>query len=458
MQTKYGLWPMILVVSSVTGSAHGAGFYIAEQSASGLGQAFAGEVAQARDASTVNSNPAGLTEFTDGVQVAVVGHVIAPSAEFSNNGSQLNQALTIVPTALGGANAENDPPAGIPNFYASIPVTDSLVAGFGVTVPFGLSTKYDEQWVGRYHAVDNEIKTFNYNLALGWKVNKQWSVGAGINYQTFEVSLGNKVDSFAACAAAATALGVPVVASCGGLGGAGVAANDTSLTITGEDENWGLNLGLTYAPTDATRIGLSWRQGVEHDLGGEARFERSAGCAGNAFCAGVTGNNDVRAELELPDVYSIGVVTEVMPKVRLSADASFYTWSDVQQIEIEFVGAANRNRTLDLQWNDTYRVGVGVEYDYRDDLTLRAGWAFDESPVENAALQTARLPDENRYWFSLGATWRVSPSFSIDAGYTHIEFDDIDINNASPLTSNHTLTGSYDATVDIVSLQANVRF
>ncbi|MGB0721667.1 MAG: OmpP1/FadL family transporter [Gammaproteobacteria bacterium] len=458
MRLKLEYWPMVLVGMSVVGSAQGAGFYIAEQSASGLGQAFAGEVAQARDVSTVNSNPAGMTALNDGVHVAVVAHGIAPSAEFSNSGSQLNQTLTIVPTALGGANAENDPPAAVPNFYASIPVSDTLVAGFGVTVPFGLSTKYNEQWVGRYHAVDNEIKTFNYNLALGWKVNDQWSVGGGLNYQTFEVSLGNKVDSFAACAAAASALGAPVVASCGALGGAGVAANDTSLTITGEDEQWGLNLGLIYEPTDTTRVGLSWRQGMDYDLSGEARFERSAGCAGNAFCAGVTGNNDVTAKLDLPDVYSIGVVTEVAPKVRVSADVSFYTWSDVQQIEIEFVGAPARNRTLDLQWNDTYRIGLGVEYDYREDLTLRAGWAFDESPVENDALQTARLPDENRYWFSVGATWRVSPTFSIDAGYTHIEMDDIGINNASPLTSNHTLTGSYEATVDILSVQANVKF
>ena len=69
--------------------AHSAGFALIENSASGMGNAYAGGSAIADDTSTVWFNPAGMTRIK-GSQIAVAGHLISPDAKFKNNGSSQN--------------------------------------------------------------------------------------------------------------------------------------------------------------------------------------------------------------------------------------------------------------------------------------------------------------------------------------------------------------------------------
>src|SRR5207247_7846683 len=81
-----------------------AGFQVNEQSARGLGSAFAGEAAAAEDASTIFFNPAGMTRLS-GTQFVSSGFVIKPTGNFHNEGSRLNSAVG--GGALGGSNDGN---------------------------------------------------------------------------------------------------------------------------------------------------------------------------------------------------------------------------------------------------------------------------------------------------------------------------------------------------------------
>ncbi|MGH8597392.1 MAG: OmpP1/FadL family transporter, partial [Gammaproteobacteria bacterium] len=178
-----------LALGGVSGLASAAGFALIEQSASGMGNAYAGAAAIAEDASTIFFNPAGLTKL-EGRQFAVAGHVVAVSAEFSNNGS--STAPTGIAT-LGGNGGNAGATAFIPNAYFSMPYGERAVLGIGINAPFGLVTEYDSNWVGRFQGIKSDIMTVNLNPTIAYRINDAVSVGFGISYQQFDAELTNKV-------------------------------------------------------------------------------------------------------------------------------------------------------------------------------------------------------------------------------------------------------------------------
>ena len=133
---------------AMSGAATASGFALIEQSASGLGNAYAGGAASADDASTVFYNPAGMTNIK-GSQVVVALHAIQPSAKFSNNGS------------TAGLGSDNGGDAGslalVPNFYYVADINEQWKYGIGVNSPFGLKTEYASTWIGRNLAIKSEI-------------------------------------------------------------------------------------------------------------------------------------------------------------------------------------------------------------------------------------------------------------------------------------------------------------
>ena len=66
---------------------------------------------------------------------------------------------------------------------------------------------------------------------------------------------------------------------------------------------------------------------------------------------------------------------------------------------------------------------------------------------------SVRLPDNDRTWFSLGAGYQLSPSGRIDVGYTFITIKDADINNDQRAVGRGLVNGTYEANVNILSVQ-----
>ena len=144
-------------------SAHAAGFALIEQSASGMGNAYAGAAAVAEDASTIFFNPAGMS-LLNGKDLAIAGHAIILNAEFS--GSATNPLALGGGAATGGSGGDAGGTSFVPNLYFSMPINDRWSAGIGVNAPFGLVTEYDSDWVGRFQGIKSEITTLNVNPAV----------------------------------------------------------------------------------------------------------------------------------------------------------------------------------------------------------------------------------------------------------------------------------------------------
>jgi long-chain fatty acid transport protein len=167
----------------------------------------------------------------------------------------------------------------------------------------------------------------------------------------------------------------------------------------------------------------------------------------------------VTAKVRLPASFSVsGYHRFSNSRFAIMGDATWTDWSTVPGVVFiyERPTTAGGPTSLPLGFEDSWRLGLGLNYYHNDHLTFRTGVAFDESPVPNAELRSARLPGNDRTWLSFGASYQFNDRMSADFGYAHLFVDDTRINRTSETSG--TLVGEYDSNADIVSLQINYQF
>ena len=434
------------ILAACTSTSMASGFALIEQSASQMGNAFAGGSAVANDASTIYFNPAGMTrlqrQFVGGV------HLVNTSAKFKGTATTPDPAGLGSTTVSGGNGGDAGGLGVVPNLYFSAPLGDGLFAGIGINVPFGLSTKYDSDWKGRYQAIESEVKTININPSLAYKVNSRFSIGVGINLQYIDAKLTQKIDQGSLCLPTYLQLGVPPAAAVGICAGLSPQSNDASATVKGDNWAGGYNLGILYEPTSSTRVGLAFRSKVKQQLSGNGRFSGTVpqfSSIGN----GIFVKTNVRADVDLPQTASASVYHDINSQWSVMADATWTGWDTFEELRIQY-DSSQPDTVIDQNWDDVWRYSVGVDYRYSSTWTFRAGTAFDESPIPDSN-RTARIPGEDRIWASVGFGYQVTPTIGIDVGYSHLFIDDPELNENTPTAG--TLTGEYEADVDILSAQ-----
>ena len=227
-------------IAAISAPASASFFAIAEQSASGLGTAFAGGAAIADDATTVWYNPAGMTRLDRPQLIVGASYLDINIKTNSVTASSVN--LGAVPSfpISGGAGKNPGENAVVPVLYYVHPLTKDFSIGGGINAPFGLTTEYDSTWAGRYHAVKSDIKAINYNLGAGYKFTDVLSGGAGISYQHLKAELTQAIDFATLCNIGGQA------ATCGAAAGfnPGTNPNDGFAKVTADSNGWGYNLGL----------------------------------------------------------------------------------------------------------------------------------------------------------------------------------------------------------------------
>lgn len=426
----------LLVSVGLVGQAMASGFAIIEQSVRGSGTAYAGAASVAEDASTIFFNPAGMTRLS-GHHLELGGHYIVPKAEFSDRGSTNAAGAPFT----GGNGGDGGEPALVPNFYFTYSISQNFKAGLGVHAPYGLKTEYDRDWVGRYYAVESDLQTLNINPSVAYRINPQWSVGAGVSIERAEATLSNKADfGFAANPALSQ-------------------QHDGFAEVTGDDWGYGVNLGVLFEMSSATRFGLAYRSTVSHKLEGEVKWQYETATALAVATAGSFVNGDASAEVDLPATVTLSAYHELNSQWALMADLTWTQWSNLDELRIKYTSGQPDTVTT-LSWDDTWRYSLGVVFKPTSQLALRAGAAFDESPIPSAQARTPRIPGADRTWVSVGCGYQFSPKVELNFGYSHLFVDDPEINKTATgedlLRGN--LTGTYDASVDIVSANLAFRF
>lgn len=452
---KTGVICSVLGLGAATGTAHAAGFGIIEQSVAGLGNAFAGGSSSAIDTSTIYYNPAGMT-YLKGSQVNFGAHIIDPNARFKDGGSK---HFTTAPLDVNNEDGgDAGPIALVPNFYYSSPINQQWSFGVGINAPFGLTTEYNDGWVGRYHALTSELKTVNINPSLAFKASDTLSLGFGINAQYIDARLTNAVDFGGICAATQAAM------VCTALN-LSPQADDGEAEVKGDDWSLGYNLGMMWQATPQTRIGVAYRSRIKHKLEGEAKFKIPNNAAtGNATAlatgAGLINGTNVTSKIILPDSLSIGFNHDVDAKWTVNGDVTWTNWSVLDELRIEFDSVAADSVTT-TKWKDSNRYSLGLTYTPDSQWTWRGGLAFDESTTSSSTNLTPRVPDADRTWLTAGFTYKSSDKLSFDVGYAHLFVKDAKINKSltdSENTLRGALIGKYELDVNILSAQARWAF
>ena len=419
--------------------ARAAGFALHEQGASGLGNAYAGAAAVAEDATTVWWNPAGMARLGAGKHFAAAGAYIVPSTKFNNGASQ---TAALSNPALNGTGGDAGESKLVPSFFYAMDLGPQLNFGLGVSVPFGLATKYDSSWIGRFQGIESQVETVNINPALSFKLSDKVSIGGGISYQQGKVNLVSAVNY---SAIAFSQGGAPAL---GAVGGPGVEGQNTTQV---DGNAWGYNLGALFNVLPATRVGIHYRSSLDYDLTGHTNFSNRPA----ALAAGLP-DSDVKLSLKTPDSVAISAVQELGPALQLLADATWTHWSQIKQLPLQRTSGSQAGTTLDtltFNFRDVWRFSAGANYRMSSALMLKAGVALDKSPVPDAQTRSVRLPDEDRTWFSFGAAFQMSPSSKLDAGYSYIKVKDADINNNQAAVGKGVVNGTYEATIHVFGLQ-----
>jgi long-chain fatty acid transport protein len=371
----------LLLTTSV---AMAGGFAIREQSVKGQGMSFAGVAAGGGGLSSLFWNPAISSEYNKFGFISENNTALVAPYSKSDLGSGNIGQLAIVPAS-----------------YASYGLTDQLAIAASMNAPLGLTTNGNDGWAGSPLGDKSAIKTYNFNPSMSYKLNDMISVGVGAQIEYMDVKLTSRVS------------------------GSGFKFFDAQ----GNDIGFGFTAGVLFQPTETTDIGIGYRSSVSHLLKGDGRV----------VPLGFDG--DIRAKFTSPETVTFGIRQQLTDDLTILGGVEWANWSRFKELRIkDETGATKASNAFD--WKDSWFLSAGAEYVYNDALTLRSGVAFEKSPVPDGT-RSVRVPDNDRYWLSLGASYRITDSMVANLAYSHVFIKDGDVK---------VLNTSFKQHLDIVSI------
>ena len=425
---KSGLFAcgVISVLFCATLDANAGGFAIREQSAYGQGSSYAG-VAAGGALSSMFWNPATMTQMP-GIQSELVLAGILP---YSANSATAGTLL-----AFGGtgniANATL-----VPSGYFSWQVNPQLWLGLSVNAPYGLTETFPDLWAGRdYGAGGSHLATYNATPSLAYAINNWISVGVGVQFQYADATLSK-----------------------------GIGATATNqVAISGTGWAYGFTAGITLTPTPATMIGIGYRSAVNQEIDGTLALPGGAG-----FNLPFSTPGSVSTTLDLPDTVSVGIRQKLSPQWTVMGTVEWSNWSRIGTSAVTQAngapalvlnGLGGGAVTIPFEYKDGWFFSLGAEYQWNDQLALRAGVGYEQSPITDQ-VRIPVLADDDRTWLSIGATYKLTSALSFDFAYSHLFVKDTPISVVAGNPSFNgavSYTGTVDSHIDIVSVALKYRW
>ncbi|OOF50544.1 hypothetical protein BKK54_05515 [Rodentibacter genomosp. 1] len=417
------------------GGANAAAFQLAEVSTSGLGRAYAGEAAIADNASVVATNPALMTLFKrpeisfGGVYVDAKVNL---KGEFASNSPQISGLLA-------NKNADQNnvvPSAFVPNAYFVYPVNEKFSIGGGMNVPFGLKTEFDSDYTAGVFGGKTDLTAINLNLSGAYRISEGLSFGLGINALYTKAKLERTAG-----------VGADLINAQSAQAGRAVKVLDNSDVVTRlQDNEWGFgwNAGLVYEFNERNRLGVAYHSPITVGYKDHSAFNRT-----------LNRTDTAKLDLDLPGYWEISGYHKVTDKFAFHYSYKYTHWKRFKELKANYTNDGVTALQKDEYFRGNSRIALGVSYDATDKLTLRSGIAYDETAADS--YHSASIPDTDRTWYSLGATYKVTPDLSIDVAYAHLKGKKITFKEQQeniPFAVNYTSKSS----ANLYGLNVNYRF
>ncbi|KMZ18817.1 Outer membrane protein P1 precursor [Haemophilus influenzae] len=433
------------------GGANAAAFQLAEVSTSGLGRAYAGEAAIADNASVVATNPALMSLFKT-AQFSTGGVYI--DSRINMNGDVASSITSTMTIAKNGSASQRNvvPGAFVPNLYFVAPVNDKFALGAGMNVNFGLKSEYDDSYDAGVFGGKTDLSAINLNLSGAYRVTEGLSLGLGVNavYAKAQVERNAGIIADAAkMSQNAFNVGseedkeIPKY----------LTSQDKSVVSLQDRAAWGFgwNAGVMYQFNEANRIGLAYHSKVDIDFTDRTATSLGAG----VIKAGKTGN----LTLTLPDYLELSGFHQLTDKLAVHYSYKYTHWSRLTKLNANFEDG-KKAFDKELQYSNNSRVALGASYDLYEKLTLRAGIAYDQAASRHQ--RSAAIPDTDRTWYSLGATYKFTPNLSVDLGYAYLKGKKVHFKEVETIGKNVMLntTANYtsQAHANLYGLNLNYSF
>ncbi|OBW91915.1 membrane protein [Gallibacterium genomosp. 3] len=432
------------LVAVASQGAFASAFQLHETSTSGLGRAYAGDAAVADDASVVASNPALMTFFKR-PEISVGGIYVNPNIDLTGTFGSVDAGHKNIATK-----------ELVPYFYTVYPVNDRFSVGGGVNVNYGLATEFDNGYNAGPFGGKTDLTTLNFNLSGAYRVTNNFSIGAGLNAVYADAVVERHLGMLGAGAAQKLALlahsNPAAAAQYTALASKALSLDKSTLLHKLEGDAWGYgwNIGAVYEFNENNRIGVSYHSHVDIDFDGDYTTEIPAQLWSVLNIKG--GNGDGSLTLPLPAYWEVAGYHRVLPKFAVTYSVKRTEWSRFQELYAHRGGQELFQK--DEKFSDTTRIALGFIYDVDDKLTLRAGVAHDESAVSKGHYSIS-IPDTDRTWYTLGATYRFTPNLSVDAGFAFIKGKHLNFTE-----SQNGVSGTFDSksTATLYGLGLNYRF
>ncbi|HDR1799923.1 TPA: porin [Pasteurella multocida] len=373
----------------VAGSASAAAFQLAEVSTSGLGRAYAGEAAIADNAAVVATNPA-LMSLLKQPEISVGAIYVDPN-------------INLTSPMPGFAYKNIAPNALVPTVYGVYPINEKFAVGGGLNVNYGLATEFDDKYAGGFLGGKTDLTAINFNLSGVYRVTEKFSVGLGLN----AVHAKAKLERYAGI----TASKIP-----------NIKVETVVSKLQGDKWGFGWNAGLVYEFNERNRIGIAYHSQVDINFKGQYSNQFPLALAPALSPQGITatGGKEIPGTLHLPlpAYWEISGYHKMTDRFAMHYSYKYTQWSKFKELRAKGTdGKTLFSKTEEFR--DSSRIALGASYDVTDALTVRTGIAYDESAADEH--NTISIPDTDRTWFSVGATYRFTPNVSIDAGFAHLK-------------------------------------
>ncbi len=462
--------------------AAASGYHFGTQSVGAQSTANAA-AAEAADASTLFYNPAGLTHLDSKAEITGALNIVAPSLKYKDARATYYQGGNV----QGKTSGKVTKTTAAPHVYGAYKLNDRVTLGMGMYIPFGSKTNYQDDSVLRYNIKKLGLTSIALEPAVAFKFNEQHSFAVGLIAQYSEAELTKYADWSAArndrvlagTAAVLQRMGIPASATTNRANWQGRG------DVKGHDWGFGYHLGWMFDVNDKLRVGVAYRSKISHNLKGTAKWQPAgavvkAPALANYIQSPTTTNTplgagrgylpseDASVRINTPESLSLHAMYRANDKLNLFGDITWTRHSRFNKANLIFGNSKNvingqsDRTTISPNWRNTYKVALGGSYQYSEPLQLRAGIAFDQSPVKSAADRLNTMPDANRLWFSVGARYAYKKRHVFDTALSYVHINSSRFNAPRPtgndVDSKGATSAKFKASATILGMQYTYKF
>lgn len=376
--------------------------------------------------------------------------------------------------------------------------------GLGFYTPNGSSMNWGSNWSGAHLIQEINLAAYTVQPTVSFKICDRLSIGAGLMITWGNFDLSRSLLSQATRQGLITGMLDPKITQqtaaigSGDLTGEELAQAQATLQMLQQGKGYlentmdqsivsaklsgnanvavGVNAGILWDINDHWSLAMSYRSrmNMKVDRGravmniapeAAALIEQLGQLSSNTQLIPALDKGTFHTELPLPTTVTWGVSYRPNARWQMAVDLQWIGWSAYKDLNVAFneTELGIKDIYSVKNYSNTLSARFGAEYQALNWLTARAGIYFDESPVDSNYLNP-ETPSMTKIAYSLGASFRLARSLSLDLAYCYVSSADPERTGSYPIYGyssgqlEEVFTRNYKLHAHVVSFGMRISF